>query len=62
MITENIQLISRKQLVSKLTVSLTTLKKLEKKSNFPKRVVLGPNRIAYKLTEIEEWINRNQVA
>jgi predicted DNA-binding transcriptional regulator AlpA len=62
MITENIQLISRKQLVTKLTVSLTTLKKLEKKPTFPKRVILGPNRIAYKLIEIEEWINRNQVA
>ena len=57
---DNLQLISQKKVCELLTITSTTLWRWEQKGNFPKKVVLGHTRVAYRLTDIEKWIDHHQ--
>ena len=50
------QLIDKKELVSLVKYSSQHIARLEKAGQFPKRVRLGQNRVAWLLSEVEEWI------
>jgi prophage regulatory protein len=54
------KLVSKKELksVCGIPYSFQHIARLEKAGRFPKRIVLGQNRVAWLLAEIEEWINR----
>jgi prophage regulatory protein len=58
----NIKLVARSELIELLTVSPSTFWRIENQPNFPKKIKLGPNRVAYKVSEIEKWIDLNQIA
>ena len=48
----------RKSEALKLTgISATTLWRLEKSGQFPARVQVGPNTVAYRLSEVETWMD-----
>ncbi|MEL7476729.1 MAG: AlpA family phage regulatory protein [Cyanobacteria bacterium J06555_12] len=50
------QLIDKKELTKLVKYSPQHIARLEKAGQFPKRLQLGQNRVAWLLTEVEEWI------
>jgi len=51
------QLIDKKALVKMVQHSPQHIARLEKAGQFPKRIRLGQNRVAWLLIEIEDWID-----
>lgn len=51
------QLIDKKELVNLVKYSAQHIARLEKAGSFPKRIKLGQNRVAWLLSEIEDWID-----
>ena len=52
-----VKLISFAQLTTRgITFSRRHLKRLEDERKFPRRVVLGENKIGWVVTEIDEWL------
>ncbi len=49
-------LINRKVLLEMIPLSDRTIYNLEKKGEFPQRIVLTSRNVAWDLSEIEEWI------
>ena len=50
------QLIDKKELVKLAKYSPQHIARLEKAGQFPKRLQLGQNRVAWMMSEVEEWI------
>lgn len=52
------QLVSKKELRTVLGIpySVAHIARLEKAGKFPKRIQLGPNRVAWVRSEVEAWI------
>jgi prophage regulatory protein len=48
--------LSRKDVVRVTTLSRSTMDDYEKRGLFPRRVVIGPGRVAWVRTEILDWI------
>ncbi len=51
------QLIDKKALVKLVQYSPQHIARLEKAGTFPKRIKLGRNRVAWLLSEIEDWMD-----
>jgi prophage regulatory protein len=53
------QVVSKKELrtVCGIPYSPQHIARLEKAGRFPKRLVLGQNRVAWLLSEVEEWLD-----
>ncbi len=51
------QLIDKKELVKLVKYSGQHIARLEKAGQFPKRLRLGQNRVAWLLSEVEDWID-----
>ena len=51
------QLIDKKALVKLVQYSPQHIARLEKAGKFPTRIKLGQNRVAWLLSEIEDWID-----
>jgi len=51
------QLIDKKALVKLVQYSAQHIARLEKAGLFPKRIRLGQNRVAWLLSEINDWID-----
>ena len=51
------QLIDKKALVKLVQYSPQHIARLEKAGRFPKRIRLGQNRVAWLLSEVEDWID-----
>ena len=52
------QLIDKKALVKMVQHSPQHIARLEKAGQFPKRIRLGQNRVAWLLSEIDDWIDK----
>ncbi len=50
------QLIDKKELTKLVKYSPQHIARLEKAGQFPKRLRLGQNRVAWMLAEVEAWI------
>ena len=50
------QLIDKKELTKLVKYSPQHIARLEKAGQFPKRLRLGQNRVAWLLSEVEDWI------
>jgi prophage regulatory protein len=48
--------LTRRQVRERTTLSLTEIDRKESAGKFPKRVRLGPSRVAYVEAEVEAWI------
>ena len=51
------QLIDKKALVKLVQYSPQHIARKEKAGTFPKRIRLGPSRVAWLLSEVEDWID-----
>jgi len=51
------QLICKKELTKLVKYSPQHIARLEKAGQFPKRLRLGQNRVAWMLSEVEAWID-----
>lgn len=49
-------ILNAKQVTEKVSLSRTTIWRLERKGRFPKRVALSERRVGWKEIEIEEWL------
>ena len=52
------RLVRAREISYRLGVSVPTLYHWEKTTNFPKRIRLGANSVAWKGSEIQGWIDR----
>ena len=50
------KLIRRKQVIEMTGLSYSSIYRAEKAGRFPKRVRIGMNSVAWKLSEIQAWI------
>lgn len=50
------KLLTKKEVRDRVCYSPQHIARLEKAGKFPKRVRLGPNRVGYLETEIDDWI------
>jgi len=53
------QLIDKKELVKLVKYSPQHIARLEKAGQFPSRLRLGQNRVAWLLSEVEDWIDQS---
>lgn len=51
------ELLDAKQLIVKLNIGRSTIDKWEKEGKFPKRINISANRIRWKSSDINEWLN-----
>ena len=49
-------LLRKPDVAARLGVSQSTIQRLEKAGDFPRRVRLGPRAVAWRASEIEDWI------
>lgn len=49
------RLISSKELRQLIPYSLMHIWRMEKAGRFPRRISLGPNRVAWSLSEVADW-------
>jgi len=56
------RLINRKQLLAMVPLSDRTIYNLEKRGDFPRRIVLTSRNVAWDLDEIEHWIDARKRA
>ena len=52
------RLLSKRQLRELVLYSPQHIARLEKAGKFPKRVQIGPNRVGWLETEVQEWIQQ----
>jgi prophage regulatory protein len=50
------RLIRRDELKRRVPYSLTHVWRLERRNQFPKRIVIGENRVAWDSNEVDAWI------
>lgn len=50
------RLLTKKEVTQRVCYSPAHLARLEAAGRFPKRVVLGPSRVGYLESEIDDWI------
>ena len=55
------QLIDKKKLVDLVQYSAQHIGRLEKAGTFPKRIKLGQNRVAWLLSEVDDWIDQRLI-
>lgn len=53
---QSLRLITRAELLIIVPYTPQHILRLEKRGLFPRRIQVGPNRVAWLLSEIEEWI------
>lgn len=58
----NERLIDRDELLSMVPYTIQHIYRMEKKGQFPKRVRVGENRVAWALSEVSAWINERMKA
>jgi prophage regulatory protein len=51
------RLIGRKELLALVPYSDVSIWRLERDGLFPRRITIGPNRVAWRLTEVLAWID-----
>lgn len=53
---QSLRLITRSELLAMVPYTPQHILRLEKRGLFPRRIQVGPNRVAWLLSEIEEWV------
>ena len=54
------RIITRKELRQIVPYSPQWILTLEKREQFPKRIVIGPRRVGWRLSEVEQWLAERQ--
>lgn len=53
---QSFRLITKSELLAIVPYTPQHILRLEKRGLFPRRIQVGPNRVAWLLSEIEEWV------
>ncbi len=53
---QSLRLITRSELLAIVPYTPQHILRLEKRGLFPRRIQVGPNRVAWLLSEVEEWV------
>lgn len=53
---QSLRLITKSELIAIVPYTPQHILRLEKRGLFPRRIQVGPNRVAWLLSEIEEWV------
>lgn len=61
-IANNKTLINRKVLLEMIPLCSRTIYNLEKRGDFPRRIVLTSRNVAWDLSEVEQWIEERKLA
>jgi prophage regulatory protein len=56
------KMLSERQILDLLPIARSTLQQWEKRGDFPKAVMIGPNRKAWYADEVAEWQNKRKAA
>jgi prophage regulatory protein len=51
------RIITKKELRLMVPYTVQHIARLEKAGRFPKRIIIGPRRVAWRLSDIEAWLN-----
>ncbi len=54
---ENCPFLTIKEVSKLLGISVSTINRLIKKGDFPKKIKISPRRMFFMKTEIDDWIN-----
>jgi prophage regulatory protein len=54
---KGLRILTKKEVCALVPYTPQHIHRLEKAGRFPKRLQLGPNRVGWRLTDIERWIN-----
>lgn len=57
----NIDLLSPSQVIDKLSIPQSTLYRWISEGNFPKPIKIGPRRTAFKVSDIQNWLDKQEV-
>jgi prophage regulatory protein len=55
---KDLRCVSLSEVCEIIPYSRSQIWRLERQGRFPKRVRIGPNRVAWLQTEIESWLNK----
>ena len=50
------KILSAKELINKIGLSRVTIWRMERRGEFPQRIVLSPGRVGWISDDIDEWI------
>jgi prophage regulatory protein len=53
----NMKILNLKEVIEKVGLSTTTIWRLERRGEFPKRIKLSPNRRGWEDTQVQEWVD-----
>jgi prophage regulatory protein len=56
------RLITKRELCQLVPYTPQHILRLEKRGKFPRRIQVGPNRVAWLLSEVEAWISERVAA
>lgn len=54
---KGLRILTKKEVCALVPYTPQHIHRLEKAGRFPRRLQLGPNRVGWRLTDIERWIN-----
>lgn len=57
---KDLDLISPRQVIDRMSIPSTTLYRWISEKKFPKPVRIGPRRTAFRVTDIEKWLEQKQ--
>ncbi len=56
------RIITKKELLEIVPYSAQHILRLEKKGSFPRRIVIGPRRVGWRLSDVERWLGERMEA
>jgi len=59
---KGLRILTKKEVCALVPYTPQHIHRLEKAGRFPRRLQLGPNRVGWRLTDIERWIDERQPA
>jgi len=59
---KGLRILTKKEVCALVPYTPQHIHRLEKAGRFPRRLQLGPNRVGWRLTDIEQWINERTLA
>jgi prophage regulatory protein len=54
---KGLRILTKKEVCTLVPYTPQHIHRLEKAGRFPRRIQLGPNRVGWRLVDIEKWIN-----
>ena len=53
---DKVYFLSNHQTCEMLNLSISTINRMVKDGSFPQKVKLSPNRVGFRLSDVEEWV------